>query len=105
MMISQSIKFKGEDYETIKTFVNLLKKDATELGFENYKEISKDSDKEIFFGCRVNYCHRDSDADIEIRMFSEIKSGNIIIFTTSCITYDKAIKAIQAATGLENLLQ
>jgi len=104
-MISQVIPFKGKYYEVIEEFVSSLKEDATGLGFENYNKISKDFDKKIFFGCRVNHRHGGFDADVEIRMFPEIKSGNIIIFTPSCITYDKTIKAIQAATGLENLLQ
>lgn len=104
-MISQIIGFESDGYENIKTFVSLLKKDVAKLGFENYGEFCKFIDKKVFFGCRASYYNKGSKASVEIWMFPKMKSGNIRISSSSCTAYDKAIKAIQAVTGLENLLQ
>ena len=104
-MVGQFIGFESESYEAIKAFVSLLREDATEIGFEKYEEFGKFIDKKVFFGCRVNYPHDRVSASVEIRMFPKTKSGSIGILTSSCIVYDKAVKAIQAETGLGNLLQ
>jgi hypothetical protein len=104
-MISQVIKFGSGDYKTIEKFVSSLKEDAVRLGFKNYKESCDPVDKKMLSGCSVYYEHGGSNVIVEIRMSPEVKSGNIIVSTSSCIAYDKAIKAIQEATGLEKLLQ
>ena len=105
VMISQFIEFESESYEAVEAFASSLGEDATEIGFEKYDEFGKFIDKKVFFGCRVNYPHDGVSASVEIRMFPKTKSGSIGILTSSCIAYDKVVKAIQAATGLENLLQ
>jgi len=104
-MISQNIKFESERYKTIEKFISSLKEDAVGLGFKNYKESCDPLDKKTLSGCSVDYKHGGSNVTVEIRIFPKIKSGNILVSTLSCIAYDKAIKTIQEATGLENLLQ